>query len=277
MNRLLPTLLSVALGLGAFRDSLGPVGARRVRGRPVRNVLNQRHGDGLGSGRTPVRLPAGRGASRDQGRDPAEHPLPYHHRDRLRRRARTARDRVRPGLPSEQLCVHLLHEDGTGHPQRRSAPGGQFDRLRHVPDGTETAIVDLDNLSTLTNHNGGAMHFRDRRQALRRRRRERELRQRAESLESSRQDPSLQSGRDHSRRQSDDVLERRGIDVGAEQGDLGPGPAESLHVRVSARHRPGCSSTTSARTPGSRSTTGSPVSITDGRAARPTASATSPE
>jgi len=26
-------------------------------------------------------------------------------------------------------------------------------------DGTETAIVDLDNLSTMTNHNGGAMHF----------------------------------------------------------------------------------------------------------------------
>ena len=39
-------------------------------------------------------------------------------------------------------------------------------------------LLDLDNLSTATNHNGGAHALRPRRQALRRRRRERERRQR---------------------------------------------------------------------------------------------------
>ena len=50
--------------------------------------------------------------------------------------------------------------------------------------------------------------------------------------------------------------------------DLGDGPAQPLHVRIPTRHRPACSSTTWARTPRRKSTTGSPARTTAGRRRR---------
>ena len=49
-----------------------------------------------------------------------------------------------------------------------------------------------------------------------------------------------------------------------EPRDLGARPAQPLHVRVPARHAAACSSTTSARTPGRRSTTASRAPTTAG-------------
>ena len=47
---------------------------------------------------------------------------------------------------------------------------------------------------------------------------------------------------------------------GREPRDLGAGPAQPVHLRLPAAAPAGCSSTTSARTPGRRSTTASPAS-----------------
>ncbi len=47
--------------------------------------------------------------------------------------------------------------------------------------GSEVVLLDLDNLSSATNHNGGALHFGDGRKALRQRRRERQQRERADA------------------------------------------------------------------------------------------------
>ena len=62
---------------------------------------------------------------------------------------------------------------------------------------------------------------------------------------------------------------------GRQPGHLGAGPAQPVHLRLPARHRAGCSSTTSARTPGRRSTTasaGAQLRLADdrGRLDRPT-------
>ena len=62
-------------------------------------------------------------------------------------------------------------------------------------------------------------------------------------------------------------------------GDLGARPAQPVHLRLPARHGAGCSSTTSARTPGRRSTTASRARTTAGptpRARPPTRASRSP-
>ena len=61
--------------------------------------------------------------------------------------------------------------------------------------GSEVVLLDLDDLSSATNHNGGAHALRPGRQALRRRRRERQRRQRADARQPARQDAAHQRRR----------------------------------------------------------------------------------
>ena len=73
--------------------------------------------------------------------------------------------------------------------------------------GSEIVLLDLNNLSSATNHNGGAHALRPRRQALRRGRRERQRRERADARQPAGQDPAHQRRRHHPDRQP--VLRRR--------------------------------------------------------------------
>ncbi len=65
--------------------------------------------------------------------------------------------------------------------------------------GSEVVLLDLDNLSGATNHNGGAHPLRPGRQALRRRRRERERSELADADQPARQDPAHQRATARSR------------------------------------------------------------------------------
>ena len=74
-----------------------------------------------------------------------------------------ARRGVRPELRRQPVRLRLLHRH---HPD-----GAQPDQPLHrqgdvAQPGSEVVLVDLDNLSSATNHNGGALHVRARRQAV---------------------------------------------------------------------------------------------------------------
>ena len=102
-----------------------------------------------------------RGAAGRQGRHAPADAVRLADR-RFGRRARAARGRVRPGLRGQPIRLRLLHR---ARPGRRAAHNrvSRFTADPANPDvalaGSETPILDLDNLSTATNHNGGAIHF----------------------------------------------------------------------------------------------------------------------
>ena len=116
-------------------------------------------------------------------------------------------------------------------------------------------------LRSATNHNGGAHALRPRRQALRRRRRQRERRQRADARRtgSARSCASTPTARSPPTTRSIATRDRR------QPRDLGA-TACAIRSRSRCSRRPAaCSSTTSARTPGRRSTRGWPAPTTAGR------------
>ena len=128
--------------------------------------------------------------------------------------------------------------------------------------GSETVLLNLPTLSGATNHNGGAMHFGPdgklyvavgdnaasaNAQTLEQPARQDAAHQRATAPSR----PTIRSSRHDDRQQP---------------RDLGARAAQPVHLHVPARHAAGCSSTTSGRTPGKRSTTAPPAPTTAGRA-----------
>ena len=153
------------------------------------------------------------------------------------------------------LC--LLHGDDADHTQpdqplhgfRRRRGAGQ--RGRH-PRARQSQQRDQSQRRRA--------ELRSRRQALRRRRRERERPERADAGEPPRQDAAPERRRIDPRRQSVLLHGRR-----QEPRDLGARPAQSVSPSRSAAASTACSSTTSARGRGKRSTTASPAPTTAGR------------
>ena len=76
------------------------------------------------------------------------------------RRTRPARRRVRPEFRVQQLRVRLLHD--VDQPRSTTALS-RFTASAANPDvvaaGSEVQLLNLPNLSSATNHNGGAIHF----------------------------------------------------------------------------------------------------------------------
>ena len=119
--------------------------------------------------------------------------------------------------------------------------------------GSEHPILDLDNLSAAPPTTTAARCTSAGRQALHRRRRERQRRELADPHEPARQDAAHQHRRHDPDRQP--VLQHRDRAPTARSGRWA---CATRSRSRSSRHRRGSSSTTSARTPGRRSTTASP-------------------
>ena len=187
---------------------------------------------------------------------------------RLGRRARAARRRVRPELrdatASSTSTTPCRRGVAVHNRVSRFTANGDVARRRQ----REPILLDLDNLTSATNHNGGAHPLRPRRQALRRRRRQRQRRQRADAEQPARQDAAHQRRRLDSRPTTRSSTRRR--------GDNRAIWALGLRNPFTFAFQPGrpaaCSSTTSARARGRRSTTASPARTTAGR--RPKATST---
>src|SRR5204863_8259397 len=88
----------------------------------------------------------------DQKRRVAQHAIRDPH-CRFLRRTRPSRDRVRSELRHEQLRLPLLYDSYAIGPQP-GQPVYRGGRYR-----SEAVILELNNLSSATNHNGGAIHF----------------------------------------------------------------------------------------------------------------------
>ena len=111
----------------------------------------------------------------------------------------------------------------------RSQPLSRFTANGDVAvAGSEVVLLELDNLSSATNHNGGALALRPRRQALRRGRRERQRRQRADAREPARQDAAHQ----HATAPSPPTTRSSASATGQEPRDLGARPAQPVHLRL---------------------------------------------
>ena len=145
-----------------------------------------------------------------------------------------------------------------GDPQPRQPLHGQ--RRRRPWPGSEVVLLDLEQPERATNHNGGAIHFGpDGKLYV-------AVGENANGANSQTLDNLLGQDAAHQRRRHDPGRQPVLRTADRHQPrDLGAGPAQPVHLRVPARHRRGCSSTTSARTPGKRSTTASPAPTTAGR------------
>ena len=204
-----------------------PIGLRR---RGVRQRAPNPTAMAVRARRPPVRLPAGRPAARDQERRAAA-PRRSSPSPSTQRRARPAGRRVRPGLRHQSASS--TSTTPPPRPPSTTASAASPPTATSPWPAARRMLLDLDNLSSATNHNGGAHPLRPGRQALRRGRRERERRQRADPRQPARQDAAHQRGRHHPHRQP--VLRHRHR---KQPRDLGAGPAQPVHLRVPARHRP---------------------------------------
>ena len=153
------------IGAGAFSLLLGGASlhaatlpARFYRG-PGCDRVDQCHGDVLLPGRPALCLPASGSLARDQRRGPAPDSV-CHGRHRVQRASVDS---------WESLSIRILPPTGlftstTPPPRRRpTIASAVLPRASRIPTsrkpGSEVAILDLDNLSGATNHNGGAIHF----------------------------------------------------------------------------------------------------------------------
>ena len=125
--------------------------------------------------------------------------------------------------------------------------------------GSEVVLLDLNNLSGATNHNGGAMHFGPDGKLYVAVGENANARERADAGQPARQDPAHQRRRHHPHRQP--VLRHRHR---REPRDLGPRPAQPVHVRLPARHRPDVHQRRGTEHVRRRSTTASPGPTTAG-------------
>ena len=180
---------------------------------------------------------------------------------RLRRRARAARHRVRPGVRHATVRLRLLHG------RRRPAIHNRVSRFTANGDvaaaGSEIVLLELRQSERRHQPQRRRDPLRAGRQALHRGRRERERRQRADARQPARQDAAHQRGRHDPGRQS--VLQH------GHRGRTAPSGRSACATRSPSRSSPAraaCSSTTSGRTPGRRSTTASPAPTTAGRTAK---------
>ena len=144
-------------------------------------------------------------------------------------RARPVRRRLRPELRQQQLRLSLLHDVVVARTQSPQPLHRQWRRRGRRIGGRPARSG-----RPQQRHQPQRRRYplRPRRQAVHRRRRERELRERAVVQQPVGQDAARQQGRQHTHRQP--VLR---LHLGQEPGDLGAGPAQSLHVCVPARHR----------------------------------------
>ena len=112
--------------------------------------------DAVRARRPSVRLRAGRTAASHQGWGAAADAVPDHSTVKLIGRARPARRRLRSGLRDAISFVYVYYTATT------PAIHNRISRFTANGDvavaGSETVILDLDNLSSATNHNGGALH-----------------------------------------------------------------------------------------------------------------------
>ena len=213
------------------------------RGRPRKS-----NGDAVCAGRAPVRVRAGRTSARDQGRRAAGDAVPDADRE-LIGRARPARRRLRSGLRGEPLRIRLLHGDHADcsqphqplHRQRRRRPARQRGR---APRSRQSQQRDEPQRRRA--------RLRSRRQALRRGRRERQRRERADARQPARQDAAHQHRRHASPADNPFFAHRHR----PQPRHLGARACATRSPSRSTRTGRRCSSTTSARTPGRRSTTG---------------------
>ena len=162
-----------------------------------------------------------------------------------------------PNFAHQPLRLRLLHRAAHADLHNRVS---RFTANGDVAvAGSEVIILDLDTLTSATNHNGGAHPLRPGRQALHRRRRQRQGRQRADaertgSARSCGSTPTAPS-RPTTRSSARPTGDNRAI------------WALGLRNPFTFAFQPGtgrCSSTTWARTPGRRSTTASPARTTAG-------------
>ena len=140
-------------------------------------------------------------------------------------RTRPARRRLRPGLCHQQF-VYVYYTATT------PAIHNRISRFTANGDvavaGSEVILLELDNLSSATNHNGGALALWSRRQALRGRRRERQWRERADARRTctARCSASIPTAR------SRPTIRSTAPTSGEEPRHLGARPAQPLHFRL---------------------------------------------
>ena len=173
------------------------------------------------------------------------------------RRARAARRGLRPGLRDESVRLRLLHRDDPSHSQ----PDQSIHRQRRRRRGRQR---DGSPRSQQPERRDESQRRRARlwrgRQAVRRRRGERQRRQRAVVRPTCSARCCGSTATDRFRPTTRSSGRRRGT-TGPSTRSACATPSRS----PSARTSPACSSTTSARTRGKRSTTASRVPTTDGR------------
>ena len=121
------------------------VAGRERPGEPDRHAVRAR--------RPAVRGRAGRPSARHQGRRAAADAVPDTDRQ-LRRRARSARRGLRPGL-RHQPYVYVYYTATT--PAFTTASAASPPTATSPWPGSEVVLLELDNLSSATNHNGGAL------------------------------------------------------------------------------------------------------------------------
>ena len=231
MRALRATLIAVA---GAMALALPTAQAakfpRASRSRSSPAACRTRR-DGVRARRAAVRLPAGRPAARDQERRAAADAVPDRDRE-LGRRARPARRGLRPELRDQPVRLRLLH----GHRRRPSTTASA------ASPPTATSAVPGSEAVLLEPQQPQRRHEPQRRRdALRRRTASSTSRSARTRTAANAQTLDnllgkilrINAGRHDPDRQP--VLQRRDR---RQPGDLGAGPAQPVHLRLPARHRP---------------------------------------
>ena len=126
-----------------------------ISGRPGRQRPFEPDGDGVRAGRPAVRHAAGRSTARYQERRLL--PTPLLHADR-----NSAGERGLLGSPSTPTSRSINSSTfTTRHDAGGAQPNSRFKANGDVVDASagELVLLDFDNLSSATNHNGGALHL----------------------------------------------------------------------------------------------------------------------
>ena len=246
-------LAVVALAASACTRRHAANGILRIRDRqrprePDRDAVRAR--------RPAVRLRAGRAAARDQERRAAATPF-------LTLTVSSSGERgllgvaFDPAFATNQFVyVYYTATTPTVHNRiSRFTANGDV-----AVAGSEVVIFELDNLSSATNHNGGALAFGPDGKLYA------AVGENANGANAQSMTnvlgKMLRLNADGSIPTDNPFFSTA---TGTEPRDLGARPAQPVHVRLQSRTAPSCSSTTWARTRGRRSTTGAPAPTTGGR------------
>ena len=258
----------------AWRVRAACAPTRLARGDAAAGILRDRvrvgslesHGDAVRARRPSVRVPAGRGAAGDQERHAAGGAVRRPDGGR-RRRARPARRGLRSQLRGPTSTSTSTTRPPTTPRRNRIS---RFTANGDVAvAGSEFVVMDLDTLSDASNHNGGAIALRPRRQALRGGGRQRHAR-RTRSRCRNRHGKMLRINADGTHPGRQPVRYGTAARRSAPIAPSGRWAAQPVHLRLQSR-RPGpddAHQRRRRRRRGRRSTTASPEPTTAGRLRR---------